>query len=51
MVSKCGRGRGQRSREERVIYITPMYGCYESLFPDRGNKRKNLSAMVDSNNP
>lgn len=46
-------GRDQRSREERLIYMISIYGCYESLFPDRGKKkkRKNLSAVVDSSNP
>lgn len=40
-------GGGARGAGRRVMWMTPMYGCYESLFPDRGKKRKNLSAVVD----
>jgi hypothetical protein len=43
-------GKEEQRGKERVMYITPIFGYYESHIPDR-RKRKNLSAMVDSSNP
>lgn len=43
-------GREIEGAKNRVTHVTPIYGCYELLFPDRG-KNENLSAVVNSNNP